>query len=273
MVGEAVLNICKDKKIYHKGVTHQELEITDNNAVKKIINKYNPGTIINMMAMTGTNSCEKDPLKAFAINSIAVAYLSKLCEKNKIALVQPSTHAVFDGKKDDYYTEDDLPNPINVYGASKYMTECFTKNFCSRYYIPRFPVLFGNRKNNLSLMYLSVNKVMETIKLGDELKVADDKIDSPTYVKDVASGIMSLLEEEKPFGIYHLSNSGKVSYYDFIIKFLDMTNTDGQIVRAKDKDFDSLGYKPLKTAMKSVKLPPMRNWQDALKEYVSMEVL
>ncbi len=112
----------------------------------------------------------------------------------------------------------------------------------------------------------------DRIKKGEELRVADDKIDSPTYTLDAAETIVSLLEKEKPFGVYHITNSGITSYYDLIAKLIEILGADANLVRAKDKDFPALGYKPLRTALKSVKLEPLRSWQDALYAYVTEEL-
>jgi len=104
------------------------------------------------------------------------------------------------------------------------------------------------------------------------VRVADDKMDSPTYSKDAAEAMISLLEEKKAFGIYHITNSGMLSFYDFIAKVIEMLGVDAKLARAKDKDFGGLGLKPLRSALKSVKLEPLRSWQEALYEYINTEV-
>ena len=269
MLGTALEKVCNRKEIDCVGLTQGDLEITDSDVLRKAIEKHKPNTVINMAVIQAVDPCELEPQRAFDVNSIAVSNLAKICEKKGITLVQPSTHAVFDGTKDDPYTEDDLPNPTSIYGASKYVAECFAKNLCTKHYVVRLPTLFGTSGYAFRGF---VEKMIDRIKKGEEVRVADDKMDSPTYTKDAAEAIISLLEKTKPFGIYHVTNSGMVSFYDFIAKAIEMLGIEAKLVRAKDKDFGGLGQKPLKAALKSVKLEPLRSWQDALYEYISTEV-
>lgn len=266
MLGTAIALICKEKKIDIIGLSHNDVEVTDPSAVKSAIEKYLPDVVINSVAIVGVNPCESDPVQAFNINTIAVSYLAKLCESKEVVFVQTSTHAVFDGTKDGYYTEYDQPNPISIYSASKYMSEVFTMNLCKRHYVVRFPTMFGPRRNN-KLGF--VDKVIENIRKGKELKIADDKIDSVTSALDAAKRLIWMLEHNSPYGLYHLANDGIVSYYDFVKALAELLNPKTKVVRAKDSDFPALGHKPLKTAMKSAKLLPLRSWNEALSDYVS----
>jgi len=268
-MGTAIEKVCKRKGIECIGLTHQDLEITAFDAVKEAVEKNKPDAVINMAALLAINEGELEPQRAFNVNATAVSNLAKVCEKNGITLVQPGTHAIFDGTKEGPYTEDDPPDPTSIYSVSKYVGECFARNICTRYYIPRFPTLFGPRRSGNKGF---VDKMSDRIKKGEELRVADDKIDSPTYTLDAAETVVSILEKEKPFGVYHIANSGIASYYDLIAKLIEILEADANLVRAKDKDFPALGYKPLRTAIKSVKLEPLRSWQDALYEYVTEEL-
>ena len=268
-MGTAIEKVCNRKGIDCVALTHKDIEITNFDAVKEAIEKNKPDTVINMAALLSINECELEQQRAFDVNAIAVSNLAKICEKNGITLVQPGTHAIFDGKKESPYTENDLPDPTSIYSVSKYAGECFARNICTRHYIPRFPTLFGPRRSGSKGF---VEKMSERIKKGEEVRVADDKIDSPTYSMDAAETVISFLEREKPYGVYHVANSGIVSYYDFIAKLMEILKADVNLVRAKDKDFPGLSYKPPKGALKSVKLEPLRSWQDALYEYVNKEL-
>ena len=114
--------------------------------------------------------------------------------------------------------------------------------------------------------------MLDKIDKKEEVRIADDRMDSPTYTMDAAETIISLLETKKPFGVYHVTNSGMVSYYDFVVKLAEILKIEANLVRAKDRDFGGLAYKPLRLALKSVKLEPTRRWQDALHEYITTEV-
>lgn len=105
---------------------------------------------------------------------------------------------------------------------------------------------------------------------GRELRVADDKMDSPTYAKDVGESLLKLLTQGADYGIYHLANAGVVSYYDFVCTIRDSLGLECEIHRAKDGDFPALGLKPLRTALTTTRLdPPLRPWREALSEYIS----
>ena len=269
MVGTAVEDVCKIKNINCTGLAHKDLEVTKPDELKVAIEHHKPDIVINSAALVGINQCELEPLKAFDVNTVAVSNMAKICEKNNISLVQISTSAVFDGTKDDFYTEEDLPNLTGIYSASKYASECFVRNICSKHYIIRLPILFGKRRNK-GLRFL--DKVIEPIKNGEEIRASIDKIDSPTYTIDAANTLISLLEREKPFGLYHIANSGTASYYDFVSKIVEILGVDTKIIEAKDKDFKSLVYNPLKLAIKSIKLKPLRSWQNALHEFITSDL-
>lgn len=269
LMGIAIEKVCNRKGIDCVGLTHEDLEITNFAAVEKAIEKNKADAVINVAVFLAINECELDPHRAFDINAIAVSNLAKICEKKRIILVQPSTHVVFDGTKVGPYTEDDTPNPSGIYSASKYAAECLTRHTCTRHYITRFPTLFGPRRLGTKGF---VDKMLERIAKREEVRVADDKIDSPTYSTDAAEALISLITTEKPFGTYHVANSGVVNYYDFIAKLIEMLKIDATLTRAKDKDFPALAYKPLNTALRSIKLEPLRSWQDALSNYIAEDL-
>jgi dTDP-4-dehydrorhamnose reductase len=264
-LGTALKFICEKKKIDYLGLSHEDIEITDKNKLEELIEKYKPSIIINCVALIGINLCEEQPEKSFLVNSIAVSHLAKLCEKNEITLIQPSSHAVFDGNKSGFYTEKDIPNPTNVYGISKFAGELFALNLCPKHYIFRFPTMFGPR-NNTSPGF--VDKIVLRLEQGQDARIADDKIDSPTYTLDVAEKIIEIIKANLPYGVYHIANQGSVSYYDFIFALAKLIGKENLIKRAKESDFPSLAPKPLKTSLASIKLSPMRCWEEALKEYV-----
>ena len=264
--GTAIVKVCEERNIKYVGLTHNNFEITKPTDLERVVKKYSPSVIINSVVLMGINPCENNPRKAFGINSVAVSDLAKICREKDIILVQPSSHAVFDGTKDTPYTEKDVPCPINIYGTSKLSAELFAENICEKHYVVRFPTMFGPRKNkNLGF----VDKMIELMKKGKKLKVAYDKIDSPTYTLDAAKEVMNIIEKSLPYGIYHIANSGKASYYDLIKQVGKLINSNSEILKAKDVDFPSLAPKPLKTSMKSTKLPKIRNWENALEDYIS----
>lgn len=268
-VGTAIESICKEKGIKSIGLGREGIEITHPEEVENIIDECNPDVIINAVALQAIDKCEIHQKEAFDINSIAVSNLAKICEKKDISLLQLSTHSIFDGTKDGYYTENDIPNPINTYGASKYMGECFARNLCKKHYIVRLPTMFGKRRAGY---FGFVDKLLKWIDEGKELNMAYDKIDSFGYTLDIANKLIDMLEKKMPFGTYHLTNSGRGSYYDLALKTVEILGVNIKVRKAEDKNFPAIGKKPLNTSIKSVKLKPLRSWEEALYSYITNEL-
>lgn len=247
-------------------LTHKDFEITNIKDYNKLI-KYD--IIINTAAYLGVEPCENNPNDAFNINIKAVEYLARFCNNNNKILVHISSDSVFDGLEAPY-DEDANPKPINMYGLTKYGGEQFVYNICKKYYIFRIPILFGNRQNSGNIfiekmynLYLNGHKV---------LNIADDIISKPSYSLDISKHILDIIKGNKEYGIYHIFNAGEpASLYDFAVEFFKLKNiTDITITRAKSYDFslNEIGLKPLNTTLKSYKNKPLRNWKEAMKEYI-----
>lgn len=265
LIGTAISSVCNEKGIECIALSHSDVDITNHSLVTNVLTQHSPDVVINGAGVVGINPCEDDPIKAFNINTIAVYHLAMACEQMSITLVQPSTHSVFDGVKDAHYTEDDQPNPLNIYGFSKLLSENAARR-CSRHYIVRFPTLFGKRINGKVAF---PDKVITWIKEGKEFKISGDKIDSPSYSIDIAHSVTTLLENQYPFGIYHIANNGKTNYYAFVLEIGRILNIKTRVTSVKEVEFEVKAPNALKTAMKSLKLTPLRPWQDALYEYLT----
>ncbi len=262
MLGTAFCKHLAERNIPFIPVDHQMLQIESEASVAHVMASHPADVAINCTGIVSINPCEEDPARCTAINALGTLHVARQAASRNMTMVQFSSHAVFDGDKHGCYTEDDPPRPGSVYAVSKYASEVFAA-MCPRHYVVRVPVMFGPRRNS-SLGF--VDKMIALMEQGRELHIADDKIDSPTYSMDVASTVLSLLTQDAPHGLYHVANDGFVSYYEFIMAARDLLGLDIPMHRAKDADFPSLAYKPLRTAMRSVKLPTMRSWKEALAE-------
>ncbi|MFA5186400.1 MAG: NAD(P)-dependent oxidoreductase [Patescibacteria group bacterium] len=264
LLGTALTMKCAERGIPFVGTTHEDLEITHREELESWVSTSGCDTVINTAAMVGINQCEHYPVTAFKVNTVAPANLAHICRRQGITLVQISTHTVFDGRSSDPYTEFSVPNPLNIYGASKYAAECLVRNICPRHYIVRLPTLFGPRRNSRPGFS---DKVLQWIAEGKALRIADDKIDSPSYTLDVADALLLALRTGGR-GNYHIANAGAVSFYDFVLEIVRILGARVEVQRAKDWEFQPLAQNPLKTAMASVYLPPLRGWTEALEEYL-----
>lgn len=265
MLGSAFAHTFKQHAVQFISVNHQMLDIESEDSVLALFDEHTADVVINCTGIVSINPCEEDPELCTRINALGALYISRQAAARKMTFVQFSSHAVFDGTKNDYYTEDDIPSPNSVYAVSKYASEIYASQ-CPQHYVIRVPVMFGPRNNSTQGF---VDKMLSLMKKDTELRIADDKIDSPTYSMDVAKTVYGFLANNTEFGLYHIANSGCTSYYDFIVAVRDTLGIQATLHRAKDADFPSLAPKPLRTAMRSTKIPALRGWHEALSEYLS----
>lgn len=265
-VGTAIEQVCLNRNIDFISYSHKDFDIRDKDKLKFIIEETNPDIIVNCVAIVGINQCYENIENSYRINTISVANLCEIIKDKDIVLIQPSTHTVFNGYNLDYYDEESIPNPINTYGLSKYFSEQIVQMKLHKYYIVRFPTLFGPRRNeNIGF----VDKVIKWIEEGRELHIATDKLDSPSYTIDVANEVINLVEEKSSYGIYHITNSGGTSLYELVKKILEFTNSKNKLIKAKDSDFLTNEPKSVKTKMKTCKRTPLRKWDEALISYLN----
>ena len=187
----------------------QELDITDRLAVERFVTDNAIDGIVNCAAYTAVDKAESDKQLCTALNTEAPAYLAIAIEKRGGWLIQVSTDYVFDGTKHTPYVESDTPCPNSVYGSTKLAGELAVTKFCQRTMIVRTAWLYSTFGNNF---------VKTMIRLGKEkpeLGVIFDQIGTPTYARDLAIAIFAAIEQGVVPGVYHFSNEGVISWYDF----------------------------------------------------------
>jgi dTDP-4-dehydrorhamnose reductase len=248
------------------GKNSRDFDAFNFSQVQALIEKNKPDIVINTVALLGIDPCEKDPEKAFRLNTLYPKFLAELSKEKKFLLVHFSTDAVFNDEKRDFYTESDNPHPLNIYGFTKYGGDCFIQALAQRYYIFRISLLFGETNKNTQF----VEKMLERIKEGQRvLRVSDDIFSSPTYSKDVATEIRRIIESDCPFGIYHIANEGKASLCELMQEIIRNLGLSVKVEKASYKDFPHSGRKNTYTPLKSEKISLLRPWKDAVKEYCS----
>jgi len=194
-----------------------ELDITDENFVKHYFEDNSFDYCINCAAYTAVDLAESETYMAFLINAEAVKILAKACSLNNCCLIHISTDFVFDGKKPNAYVEEDTPNPLSVYGSSKLRAEYYVQNILKEYFIIRTSWVYSEYGHNF---------VKTMLRLGNEKKevnVVNDQIGSPTYARDLGGFLIALLLNNKnQYGVYHYSNEGEISWYEFAIKIFEI---------------------------------------------------
>ena len=267
-LGTSLEKIIKSENIFsYKGYTHKDVELTNTRNLTKMINKFKPSVIINTVALILINYCEQNPEKTMKVNAFSVFELAKICKSKNITLVQISTHAVFDGEMRRPYNEKDKPNPINIYAYSKLISEYFVKLNLKKYFIFRCPTMYGPRRNK-SLGF--ADKMIIKMQKGETLKIAHDRMDSPSYALNISKKLIKIIKGRK-YGTYHLSDHGYVSYYNFIKQLGKEIGFKGKILKAKHNSFPALAPNPLRAAMTSLKGGTGVIWKKALKMYVKDE--
>lgn len=239
-------------------------DITDARALEMFFDEHRPQVVINCAAYTFVDNCETNSDLAFKVNAEAPKNMAKFCKKHDAILIHFSTDYVFAGEKKDYF-EEDIPSPISVYGNSKYQGEKNIAAECEKFYIVRISTLFGEFGNNF------VKKIYEAAKTKNSLDVVDDYVSCPTYAKDLAERIVEdFVSGKLKFGIYHLTNEGTVSRYEFareIIKLAGLKTEIKPILAIKE---DDMAARPHWSILKTKKVSPLRHYEEALKFYLDL---
>lgn len=224
-----------------------DLDITDIEKVREFVKDKNITLIINCAAYNNVDKAEDEPELCKKLNTYAARDLAIVAKEIGADYITYSTDFVFDGKKKVPYTEEDIPNPLSVYGRSKYEGEKEIFKVKLDSFVVRTSWVFGIANNNFN------KQVINWSKSKDELSIVDDQISSPTYSKDLAYYSWELIKTKK-YGLYHLSNDGEASKYDQGKYVLEKIGWQGKVNRAKTKDFNLKAKRAEYTKLDSLKL-------------------
>ena len=224
-----------------------ELDITDIEKVREFVKNKNITLIINCAAYNNVDKAEDEPEFCKKLNTYAPRDLAIVANEIGADYITYSTDFVFDGEKKAPYTEEDIPNPLSIYGRSKYEGEKEVFKVKPNSFVVRTSWVFGIVNNNFN------KQVINWSKSKDELSIVDDQISSPTYSKDLAYYSWELIKTKK-YGLYHLSNTGEASKYDQGKYVLDKIGWQGKLNRAKTRDFNLKAQRAEYTKLNSSKL-------------------
>ena len=199
---------------------HKTLDIINCKKVEEIVQKEKPNFIINCAAYTNVDKAEDEYELANKINCIGPQNLAKSAKEVDATLIHVSTDYVFDGNLnlDKKYNEQDIANPLSVYGKTKLEGEKGIIKYTDKYYIFRTAWLFGKNGKNF------VTTILNLAKLKDKINVVLDQYGSPTYTKDLCNIIENSIEKQIPYGIYNATNLGGISRYEFAKKIVELSN-------------------------------------------------
>jgi len=242
----------------------QTLNITSVESVGNYFNRHQPDFCINCAAYTNVEAAEHQKELAFQVNSEAVKTLSQSCKTHNTKLFHISTDYVFDGNKLSPYIETDTTNPINVYGGSKLQGEVMISETMDHFFIFRTSWLYSEFGHNF------FNTILKKANEGAELNITTEQIGTPTNANDLALFILNLIKENsKAFGLYHYSNQGEATWYDFarlileekqLEKDVNLKATFSYPTKAKRPKFSVLDKSKVEEAFKC-KVP---HWRESL---------
>ena len=269
MLAKAVINKLKDENQLIC-TDSQELDITDKNMVMEYVEKEKPEYIINCAAYTAVDKAEEEEELAEKDNSEGPKNLAIAAGKYNCILVHISTDYVFNGDLDinKTYKENDKTMPVTVYGKTKKQGEDNIIQNSSKYYILRTAWLYGEGNN-------FVRTMLKLSKEKEELNVVNDQHGSPTYTEDLASIIKQIIDKKIPYGIYHTTNIGYTTWFDFTKKIFELSNISCKVNPVTSEEFVRPAKRPKNSKLSKDKILEegitIPDWEDGLKRYLIAE--
>jgi dTDP-4-dehydrorhamnose reductase len=249
-----------------------ELDITNLEQCKTIFNKNKPDFCINAAAYTAVDKAESEPEKAQLINVEGPRNLAQVCKEQDVILLHISTDFVFDGTATKPYTEEDIPNPTGVYGQTKLEGEKAIQAILEKYFIIRTSWVYSE---------FGANFMKTMLRLGgerDSLSLVNDQIGTPTNAVDLAKALLKIITachaefiSASHYGVYHFSNEGQCSWYDFAKKIFEINNITIDLQPIPTSAYPTPAKRPAysvldKSRIKKVFGMQVLDWEDRLKE-------
>ncbi|MGO2374343.1 MAG: dTDP-4-dehydrorhamnose reductase [Pseudoalteromonas prydzensis] len=246
-----------------------EIDITDPQSIELVIEQLKPAVIINASAYTAVDKAESEQDAAYLINATAVEYLAKAANQHGIRLLHISTDFVFDGTKNTPYQVDDQTNPINVYGTSKLAGELAIKAHCpTNSAIVRTSWVYSSHGNNF------VKTMLRLMAEKDELNVVSDQIGCPTNANGLAKYLWQLAEQDTLESIYHYSDLGVASWYDFAVAIQEIAFEYGLLANKipikpiPSSDYPTPASRPVFSLMQQSSTLNNEHWRTNLKKMI-----
>jgi dTDP-4-dehydrorhamnose reductase len=247
--------------------TQAEMDITDRDCAEFVAG-LQPEWVVHTAGATDVDGCEREPERAMAVNAEGTRRVAEGCRRVGAGLVYLSTDYIFDGRKGAPYAEWDPPAPLNAYGRSKLEGEQATRTVAPRWTIVRTAWLYGVHGKNF------VKAILGKAAAGESLRVVDDQVGSPTYAGDVADAVARLLSRERT-GIYHVTNAGTCSWYEFAREILHLAGLAAiPVTPITSAELNRPARRPAYSALENAAwqatgFPPLRPWREALAAMLS----
>jgi dTDP-4-dehydrorhamnose reductase len=248
------------------GVGRKEMDLEDTSSIEKVLSRVGPDCIIHCGAYTKVDQAEIERKLCTRINVEATATIARMASTMGSKLVYISTDYVFDGTKAGEYETNDSPNPINFYGLTKLIGERVVAETSSKHFIIRTSWVFGINGNNF------VKVILRKGREQGELRVVRDQVGSPTYSKDLAR-LISKMVITKKYGLFHATNEGACSWYEFAKEVLSMSGVEVRVEPISSEQYGAKAMRPLNSRLSMSSLDEagfhrLPEWRDALCRYL-----
>lgn len=251
---------------------YPDTDVRDRDQVREVIEKTHPSWVINSAAFTHVDLCEDRDLAAFQVNALGAKHIADTCRTAGARMIQISTDYVFDGKKGAPYIEDDPTGPVNVYGITKLAGERFVAGAHAENIIVRTSGLYGvhpclgKGRNFVDTMLALADK-------NDRLRVVDDEVLTPTFAEDLAAVVRALIDTGPAGGVYHATNSGACTWFDFARTIFDLSGVKIRMEKTTAAEWNAPAKRPAYSVLENARLEsagvdPMPRWEDALGRYL-----
>lgn len=267
MLGREVVRACPEGWTV-TAADLPEFDITSLEETRAFFDRVQPSAVINCAAMTDVDGCESAFEAAYRVNGIGAGHLARAAFEAGAEILHVSTDYVFDGSKGGPYYEDDPTAPLGAYGRSKLAGETFVRANNPRHWIVRTQWLYGAGGRNF------VDTILRAAGERDRLEVVNDQVGCPTYARDLAVQLVRLVERTPAYGVYHCSNGGSCSWFEFARAILELADVEGAEVRPIPSDrLDRPAKRPARSVLENFHLrltigDGMRPWKEALEAYL-----
>lgn len=219
--------------------TSEMFDLTLTPVMDIYLRKHQFDYCINCAAYTNVEQAESNREMAFHVNADSVKHLARACRDNDVTLIHFSTDYVFDGCKKTLYSEEDETSPINIYGGSKLMGEESIKKEMEKYFIFRTSWLYSDIGHNF------YNTIIKRAEAGEELNITTEQTGTPTNAYDLAEFVLRIIDQgSSEYGIYHYSNLGEATWYDFAAEILRLTGNSGKVELKENNSFVTVAKRP-----------------------------
>lgn len=252
--------------IEHLGTSSRELDITDREAVERLMAAYRPDAAIHCAAYTKVDLAEDEPERCWAVNADGTRNMAAACRKTGAKLLYISTDYVFPGTGERSYETGDPTGPVNTYGRSKLAGELAVQSLLEKYFIVRISWVFGKNGNNF------VKTMLRLAETRTELTVVCDQIGSPTYTADLAPLLCDMVQTER-YGIYHATNEGTCAWSEFAEAIFELAGRQVVVHPIPTSAYPTRAARPLNSRMSKECLhsngfQELPEWKNALARYL-----